>query len=188
MSRIGRKPISVPADVKIAVKGHTVTVSGKGGSLDVPFRPEVQVEWLESDKTVKVSIDEVKYADNRQVHALWGTTRALIQSAVIGVTKGYEKSMEIVGVGWAASIAANKLKMTIGYADPVMMDIPKELKVALDEKNKQIVRISGANKELVGRFAADMRAHRKPEPYNGKGVKYTTETIERKSGKQFGTA
>jgi large subunit ribosomal protein L6 len=105
-----------------------------------------------------------------------------------GVTKGYEKSMEVVGVGWAPTIQGKQLKLVVGYANPIMMAIPDGLKVTLDEKNKQIVKIAGADKQKVGQFAAEMRSKRKPEPYNGKGIKYTTETIKRKQGKQFGAA
>jgi large subunit ribosomal protein L6 len=188
MSRIGRKPVSIPDKVKVTVKDHVVTVTGPQGTLTVPFNSEVQVSVDEAAKAVTVAIDEVKHKDNRQVRALWGTTRALINSACIGASKGYEKSLEVVGVGWNASVAGTKLKLVVGYANPVMMDIPKDVKVVLDEKNKQIVRVSGPNKQAVGMFASAMRSKRKPEPYNGKGIKYTTETIKRKSGKAFGTA
>ncbi len=188
MSRIGRKPVSIPDKVKVSVKDQVVTVTGPQGTLTVPFKPEVQVKVDEPAKQVHVAIDEEKYKDNREVRALWGTTRALINSACVGAAKGYEKSLEIVGVGWNASITGQKLKLVVGFANPIVMDIPKDVKVALDEKNKQIVRVSGANKQAVGMFASAMRAHRKPEPYNGKGIKYTTETIKRKSGKAFGTA
>jgi large subunit ribosomal protein L6 len=185
MSRIGRKPVSVPANVKVAVKDHTVTVTGPAGTLTVPFKPEVQVKWNEADKTVQVSIDEAKHGEDRAVSALWGTTRALINSAVVGVAKAYEEQLEIVGVGWGASLAGNKLKLTVGYANPIVMDVPKELKVTVE---KQIVKVSGPSKQLVGQFASSMRAKRKPEPYNGKGIKYVSEVIKRKSGKAFGTA
>lgn len=185
MSRIGRKPITIPEKVKVTASGDTVTVAGPGGTLKVKHRHEVKVAVHEADKAVQCSVDETKYADDRQVMAFWGTTRALINSAIVGVTKGYEETMEVVGVGWTASVAGKKLKLVIGYADPVMMDIPDGLKVVVD---KQLVRLSGADKKMIGQFASDMRKHRRPEPYNGKGVKYQSETIKRKSGKAFGTA
>lgn len=182
MSRIGRKAISVPAGVKIAIKGNVVNVSGPQGAVDVPFKPSVKVTWTESEKSIKVEIDP-KDANNAEVAALWGTTRALIASAIQGVTKGYLKEMEVVGVGWTAAMVGTKLKLVVGYANPVMLDVPKDVKVVVD---KQIIRISGANKQSVGQLASQCRAARKPEPYQGKGVKYTTETIKRKAGKQFG--
>ena len=185
MSRIGRKAISVPANVKIAIKGNSVTVQGPQGTLEVPFRAEVKVAWNESEKSINCSIDEAKHGEDRAVRAYWGTTRALIQSAIEGVTKGYEKVMEVNGVGWTASVAGPKLKLVVGYANPIMMDIPKGLKVTVE---KQLVKISGPDKRMVGQFASDMRAQRKPEPYNAKGIKYQSEVIKRKSGKQFGTA
>lgn len=185
MSRIGRKVISVPAGVKVSIKDHTITIGGAQGTLTIPFKPEVNVKWTESEKAINVSIDEVKHAGNRQVSALWGTTRALIQSAIDGTTKGYLKELEVVGVGWAAAVAGAKLKLSVGFANPIMLDIPKDVKVIVD---KQIIRVSGPDKQAVGQFAAECRASRKPEPYNGKGVKYVTETIKRKSGKQFGAA
>lgn len=182
MSRIGRKVISVPANVKVAIKGGVVNIGGPLGAIDIPFKPQVKVTWTESEKSIKVAIDEADY-ENREVCALWGTTRALIQSAVLGVTKGYGKDLEVVGVGWTAAVVGAKLKLTVGFANPVMLDIPKDCKVVVD---KQIIRITGPNKQSVGQLAAECRASRKPEPYNGKGVKYTTEVIKKKAGKAFG--
>ncbi|MGD9689410.1 MAG: 50S ribosomal protein L6 [Phycisphaerales bacterium] len=185
MSRIGRKPITVPAGVKIAIKGNVVNVSGPGGAIDVPFKPSLKVTWTESEKSVSVAPAKPADEENDTVLALWGTTRALIFSAIIGVTKGYLKEMEVVGVGWTAAVTGTKLKLVVGYANPIMLDIPKDVKVVVD---KQIIRISGPNKQSVGQLAAQCRASRKPEPYQGKGVKYTTETIKRKAGKQFGAS
>lgn len=182
MSRIGRKLVIVPAGVKVAVKGNSINVTGPLGSLDVPFKAPLKVTWTESEKAIKVEVDP-SAAEDPNASALWGTVRALIESAVIGVSKGYQKDMEVVGVGWTASVVSGKLKLVVGFAVPVMIDIPKDLKVVVE---KQFIRISGPNKQAVGQFAAQSRAARKPEPYNGKGVKYTTETIKRKAGKQFG--
>lgn len=184
MSRIGRKPIEVPAGVKVGIKGNVITIGGAGGSIDIPFKPAVKVVWAESEKAIKVSIDP-KDAENREARALWGTTRALINTAIQGVTKGYTKELEVVGVGWTAAVAGSKIKLVIGFANPIMVDIPKDVKVTVE---KQIIKIAGPNKQSVGQLAADIRSRRKPEPYNGKGIKYTTETIKRKSGKAFGTA
>ncbi len=184
MSRIGRKPISVPAGVKVSMKDNVVTIGGPLGTLTVKHQPVIKVVWTESEKSIKFNIDP-KDTENPQAAALWGTTRALVQSAIVGVTKGYLEEMEVVGVGWTAAVVGTKLKLVIGYANPVFMDIPKDVKVIVD---KQIVRISGPDKQAVGQFASTMRSHRKPEPYNGKGVKYFKEVIKKKAGKQFGTA
>ena len=142
----------------------------------------VKVKWNESEKSIVVAIDE-KDMDNTQVRADWGTTRSIIKNMIAGVTKGYEKSLEIVGVGWTAALAGKSLKLAVGYANPILMPIPDGLKVTVE---KQIVKVSGADKQAVGHFAATMRAHRKPEPYNGKGIKFTNEVIKKKQGKQFG--
>ncbi len=182
MSRIGRKPVAVPAGVKVTLKGNVATIQGPKGTLDLKFHPEVQVKWEEAEKAIKVSIDP-KHAENTPVRAAWGSTRAHLNNMVEGVTKGYEKSLEVVGVGWVPSVAGSKLKLVVGYANPIMMDIPKGVTVAVD---KQFVKIQGADKGIVGRFASEVRAQRKPEPYNGKGIKYTTEVIKKKQGKQFG--
>lgn len=182
MSRIGRKPIAVPAAVKVAIKDHAVSITGPKGTLVVNVHPKVKTVWTESEKSLKFNIDGAA-ADDREARALWGTSRALIQNAIAGVQNGYEKQLEVVGVGWVPSLAGQKLKLVVGFANAIMLDIPKGLSVAVD---KQIIKVSGPDKQLVGQFAAQCRAVRKPEPYNGKGIKYTTETIVRKQGKQFG--
>jgi large subunit ribosomal protein L6 len=182
MSRIGRKVITVPAGVKIALKGQEITVTGPKGTLTVNVHPEVKVAWNESEKSVQCSIPETKTED-RLARALWGTNRALIQNAITGVLGGYEKSLEVVGVGWTAALTGGKLKLVVGFANPIMVEVPKGLTVTVD---KQIIKVTGADKQMVGQFAAKTRAVRKPEPYNGKGIKYTTETVKRKQGKQFG--
>ena len=182
MSRIGKQPVQVPAGVKIGVQGQKVSVGGPMGNLTLDAPTGVSVKFNDADKSIVVSIND-KDKDNATVKALWGSTRAHLKNMVAGVTKGYEKSMEVVGVGWTAAVAGKQLKLTVGFADPVVMPIPDGLKVMVE---KQFVRISGPNKQMVGQFAAEMRASRKPEPYNGKGIKYTTEVIKKKQGKQFG--
>lgn len=185
MSRIGIKPVTIPANVKVAVKANEIDVTGPMGTIKVPFKPQVQVAFDEKEKVVNVTIDEVKHEGDRSVNALWGTTRALIATAVEGVTKGYEKTMEVVGVGWTAAVQGDKLKLVVGFANPILLPIPKGVKVTVD---KQFVKVAGPDKQAVGMFASTMRAKRKPEPYNGKGIKYTTEVIKKKAGKQFGSA
>ncbi len=183
MSRIGKKAVSVPGNVKVAVADGSVKVDGPKGSLSMRLRPEVAVEWDEKAREVRCAIDESD-KENRAVRAYWGMTRAMIQNMVMGVTQGYEKTMEIVGVGWQAQLAGKQLKLQLGFASPVMMEVPQGVTVTVE---KQLVKISGPDKQAVGQFAAAMRAKRKPEPYNGKGIKYVDEVIRRKQGKQFGS-
>lgn len=182
MSRIGKKPISVPKGVKVSVANRVVKVEGPKGTLTMTHRPEVGVAVSDKNEVV-CSVDEARL-EQGGTKAYWGTTRALIDNMIEGVTKGYEKKMEVVGVGWTAQVTGKNLKMTLGFANPIIMAIPTGVNVAVD---KQIVTVSGADKQAVGQFAAEMRAHRKPEPYNGKGVKYLEEVIKKKQGKQFGS-
>jgi len=182
MSRIGKQPVQVPAGVKVTAADNKVTIGGSVGTLTIRHPAHVRVKYSEADKAIVVGIDE-KDMENTQVRADWGTTRSIIKNMIAGVTKGYEKSLEIVGVGWTAAVAGKNLKLTVGYANPIVMPIPDGLKVTVE---KQIVKVAGADKQAVGHFAATMRAHRKPEPYNGKGIKFTTEVIKKKQGKQFG--
>lgn len=182
MSRIGKKPVSVPGNVKVGVADGSVKVEGPRGTLTMSHRPEVSVVYDDGAREVRCAIDEADMK-TRQVRAYWGLTRSLIQNMVTGVTDGYEKTMEIVGVGWAAQVVGQQLKLQLGYATPVMMDIPPGVSITVE---KQLVKIGGADKQAVGHFAAAMRAKRKPEPYNGKGVRYAGEVIRHKQGKQFG--
>jgi len=182
MSRIGKQPVAVPAGVKVTIAGGKVTVAGPLGTLHFTPHPAVKVAWNESEKSVVATIDE-KQKDNAEIKAQWGTTRAIIRNMVQGVTKGYEKALEVVGVGWTAALAGKNLKLVVGYANPILVAIPEGVKVVVE---KQFIRISGADKQAVGELAAEVRSKRKPEPYNGKGIKYTDEVIKRKQGKQFG--
>jgi large subunit ribosomal protein L6 len=182
MSRIGKQPVAMPAGVKATIAGHKVTIAGPLGTLSMECPPDVRIAWNETEKSVVCTIDE-KDKDDAQVKADWGTARATIRNMVVGVTKGYERSLEIVGVGWTAAVAGKNLKLSVGYANPIVMPIPDGVKVTVE---KAIVKVQGADKQKVGQFAAEMRAHRKPEPYNGKGIKYTDEVIKKKQGKQFG--
>ncbi len=181
MSRVGIKPIEIPSGVKITINGQSVSVEGPKGTLSRDFSPLINVGWSEDEKSVVCSI---KGEASREARALWGTTRALIQNMVTGVKDGYEKSLEVVGVGWGAQVTGQTLKLSVGYANAVMVDIPQGVDVTVE---KQLVKITGADKHAVGQLAAMTRAVRKPEPYNGKGIKYADEVIKRKQGKQFGS-
>ena len=177
MSRIGKQPVTLPANVKASVSNRVVTIEGAKTKLSFTHKPQVEV---------KVDGNQVlitRKSDARADRALHGTTRALIQNMVIGVTEGFKKELEIVGVGWTAQVQGNKLvKLNIGYADTREVPIPAGVTVAVAQ-NK--ITVTGADKQAVGMLAAVIRSQRKPEPYNGKGIKYTDETIIRKQGKQF---
>ncbi|MEN0021038.1 MAG: 50S ribosomal protein L6 [Planctomycetota bacterium] len=180
MSRIGKKPIDLPKGVKVSVSGGTITAEGPKGTLTYDHRPEVSVAVAEDGAAVNVTVDD-SLVGEREVRAYWGLTRALVQNMVIGVEKGYEKKLVIEGVGWNAQMAGQQLKMQLGYAHPVLMDVPMGLTVTAD---KQEITITGADKQAVGQFAAAARSKRPPEPYNGKGVRYSDERIARKEGKK----
>lgn len=183
MSRIGKKSVGIAAGVKVAVKDGTVNVEGPKGKLSIPLPKTVAVKIDESAKAVNVSLASDVAENDKQAKADWGSTRAHIRNMIEGCEKGYEKRMEVVGVGWTAAVNGKELKMMLGFANAILMTIPTGLVVKVD---KQIVSITGPDKQLVGQFASAMRQHRKPEPYNGKGVKYVEEVIRRKQGKQFG--
>lgn len=182
MSRLGKKPIPVPAGVTVAVSGRKVTVSSGAKKLEMEHRPEVKVANNAETKSVDVTIAP-GFETAGNVSAYWGTTRALINNMIGGVTKGYEKKLEVVGVGYTAAVAGKILKVKVGFANELQLEIPTGVEVAVD---KQIVTVKGADRQAVGQFAAKLRATRKPEPYNGKGIKYTDEVIKKKEGKAFG--
>ncbi len=185
MSRIGKKPVTVPTGVKVTINPNvrSIEMAGPKGTVKATWRPEVTVAWTESEKKIVCSVDMDKLDEGNR-KAYWGLTRANIQNMVEGVTKGYERKLEINGVGWGAKLQGKKIVLTLGYADPIELDIPASVAVAL---NQNQVIISGADKQAVGEFAAQIRSQRKPEPYNGKGVKYVEEIIIRKQGKAFGS-
>jgi large subunit ribosomal protein L6 len=183
MSRIGKKTVAIPAGIKLANKDGSINIEGPKGKLSLKVPASITVKVDEAAKAVTVALAEGVAEGDKQALAHWGTTRAHIRNMIEGVEKGYEKKMEVVGVGWTAAVAGKDLKMTLGFANPIIMAIPTGLTVKVD---KQIVSVAGPDKQLVGQFASAMRAHRKPEPYNGKGVKYVEEVVKRKQGKQFG--
>lgn len=188
MSRIGKKPIPVPAGVKVAVKDRTVNVEGPKGKLSMPLRPEVDVAFVEAEKHVAVSLAKGFTTEDRMARAMWGTTRAHIRNMVEGVSKGYERNLQVVGTGWSATLSGKQLKLLLGYANPITLTVPDGVTVAVDKAQGDTtpVKITGVSRDAVGQFASKIRLQRPPEPYNGKGVKYLEETIRRKQGKQFG--
>jgi len=177
MSRIGNKPIPVPAGVKVNIEGRKVSVEGPKGKLQWEHRPEVAVKVDDEKKEVIVSRD----SDERQSRAFHGLTRSLINNMVIGVKDGYEKKLEIVGVGYIASLEGQTLSLRVGYANEVKKAVPAGLDVTCPDQTHVVVQ--GCDKQLVGEFAAEVRAIRKPEPYKGKGVRYQGEHVKIKPGK-----
>jgi len=177
MSRIGKKPVDVPAGVKIAVQGNLIQVEGPLGKLAWNFRSDVTVLHDEAKKQVVIE----RKQENRAGRELHGLTRALIQNMVGGVTKGYERKLEIVGVGYLAAVQKNELQLRVGFANEVHLPIPAGLTVTCPDQTHVVIK--GIDKQLVGQFAAEIRAVRKPEPYKGKGIRYEGEQVRRKAGK-----
>ena len=177
MSRIGKKPVAILDGVKVAVANREVTVEGKLGKLSWTHRPEVSVEVDAAKKEVVVA----RKNDERLPRALHGLTRALIRNMVEGVSTGYEKKLEIQGVGYLAAIAGKVLQLRVGFANEVHKQIPEGLTVTCPDQTHIVIK--GMDKQQVGQFAAEVRAVRKPEPYKGKGIRYEGEQVRRKAGK-----
>ncbi len=175
MSRIGKLPVEIPNGVEVKQTGNTLTVKGPNGQLVKEFRPEMNIQV--TDGSVLVS----RPSDDKLYRSLHGLTRSLIANMVDGVTKGYEKHLEIVGVGYRAVKQGNKLVLTIGYSHPVEITPDTGLDIEVPVPTK--ISVKGIDKELVGQLAANIRAVRPPEPYLGKGIRYAGERIIRKAGK-----
>ena len=176
MSRIGKKPIVVPAGVTVTVDGHKVTVKGPKGTLTKEFNKNLTIA-LEDGHVVVTRPD-----DSIEMRALHGTTRALIHNMVVGVSEGFKKVLNLVGVGYRAAVKGKGLELALGYSHPVIIDEIPNITFAV-EKNTTII-VEGIEKDVVGQVAAVIRAKRAPEPYKGKGVKYADEVIRRKEGKK----
>ena len=176
MSRIGRMPIAIPAGVTVTIaENNHVTVKGPKGTLERALPVEMTIKQ-EGDDIVVTRPNDLK--KNKALH---GLTRTLIHNMVVGVTEGYEKILEVNGVGYRAAKQGNKLVLSLGYSHPVEMVDPEGITSVLDGQN--IIKVQGIDKEKVGQYAAEIRSKRKPEPYKGKGIKYSTEVIRRKVGK-----
>ncbi len=179
MSRIGNKLITIPAGVTVEVAdGNEVTVKGPKGTLTRTFSTMMDIQVADGVVTVK------RPNDAKHTKQLHGTTRALINNMVVGVSEGYAKELELVGIGFRAAVKGNKLTMQVGYSHASELDIPEGLTVTCGSAAD--VKVEGIDKQLVGEFAADIRAVRKPEPYKGKGIRYKGEHIRRKEGKTAG--
>ncbi len=177
MSRIGKKPVPILPGVNVAIQNRTVSVEGPNGKLSYDLRPEINAEVDAENNQVVVS----RKQDDRASRAYHGLTRALINNMVIGVKDGYEKKLELQGVGYVCSVSGNQLSLRVGFANEVQKDIPAGLDVKCPDNTH--IEIRGSDKQLVGRFAAEIRAVRKPEPYKGKGIRYLGEHVKIKPGK-----
>jgi len=182
MSRIGRKPVPVPPAVKISIADSTIHVEGPKGKLSYKHRPEIDVAFDEAGRQILVT----RHDDERTNRSLHGLTRSLVANMVEGVTSGYTKKLEIVGVGYQAQLKkANTVALQVGYANQVVLEAPAGVTVAVPDPTH--ITISGPDKHDVGQFAAVVRKVRPPEPYKGKGIRYEGEFVRRKAGKAFGS-
>ncbi|MFC4804201.1 50S ribosomal protein L6 [Filifactor villosus] len=176
MSRIGLKPVNVPAGVEIKIdEKNNVTVKGPKGTLSQAIDPSMKIEINDGELTVS------RPTDNKKHRSLHGLSRTLINNMIVGVTEGYQKKMEIVGVGYRAAKQGKKLVLNLGYSHPVEMEDPEGIETEVPTQLEIIVK--GINKQLVGNYAAKIRAWREPEPYKGKGIRYSGENVRRKEGK-----
>jgi large subunit ribosomal protein L6 len=175
MSRVGKKPIPIPAGAKVSVSDGRIRVEGAKGKLERPFPPMV-------DFSVEADVLSVTIPDqNRKTRAMQGLARSLVANMVTGVTEGYERVLEINGIGYRAEASGRRLTLSLGYSNPIAYDLPDGIDATV-EKNT-VIKLSGIDKELLGQTAAIIRGFRPPEPYKGKGVKYAEEYIQRKAGK-----
>jgi large subunit ribosomal protein L6 len=182
MSRIGRKPVTVPATVKVSVADSTVQVEGPKGKLSMPYQGGIDIAFDDASREVKIT----RRDDERANRALHGLYRALIANMVQGVVEGYTKKLEIVGVGYQAQLKkANTVELQVGYANRVALSAPEGVSVVVPDPTH--ISITGADKQKVGQFAAEIRKVRPPEPYKGKGIRYEGEQVRRKAGKAFGS-
>ena len=182
MSRIGKKPVSIPKGVTVTVKDSVVTVKGPKGELSQEIDRDITIEITETELIVSRPTEQIRH---RAMHGLY---RSLIANLVKGVTEGYKKELELVGVGFKAANQGNILDLALGYSHNIIFEVPKELKVATTTEKGQNPKIflEGSDKQLLGAVAAKLRSLRKPEPYKGKGVKYADEVVRRKAGKAAG--
>ena len=175
MSRIGKKPVMVPKGVTAEVQGNTVAVKGPKGELRRTFHPDMKLALADGEVTV------VRPSEDKRHKALHGLTRTLVQNMMDGVAKGYQKTLEIQGVGYKAEPKPYGVNLIVGFSHPVKYEAPKGIKISVE--NNTVVKIEGADKEIVGQVAAELRLVRPPEPYKGKGIRYQGEQVRRKAGK-----
>lgn len=177
MSRIANAPVEIPAGVEVSLNGSEISVKGSKGSLSRNINADVEV--TQEGTSLKTA---ARRAKSKQSVALAGTTRSLLNNMIVGVSQGFEKKLTLVGVGYRAKAQGNKLDLTLGFSHPVQYAVPEGIKIETPSQTEIVV--SGADKETVGQVAADIRAYRPPEPYKGKGVRYTDEHVARKDAKK----
>ena len=176
MSRIGKHPVPVPSGVEVHLSDQTLTTKGRLGSLSLVVSNEVTASIGDGAVTI------VPKSDSNQSRAMWGTTRALVNNMVTGVSTGFSINLEITGVGYRAAVQGNILNLQLGYSHEIPFPIPDDVKIACERPT--IITVTGADRQRVGQVAAEIRSYRPPEPYKGKGIKYATESIRRKEGKK----
>lgn len=176
MSRVGRLPVEVPSGVDVKIDGSHVKIKGPKGEMEFVFSSEIEI--LLNENEIQVN----RPSDAREMRSLHGTTRALIQNMVTGVTDGFQKELQLVGVGYRANMEGKNLVLNVGYSHSVVVEPPEGITFEVGDRNQQIF-ISGIDKQAVGQIAADVRKIRPPEPYKGKGIRYKDEYIRRKAGK-----
>lgn len=176
MSRIGRMPIELPENVKVQIDGVKVSVSGAKGSLEQSFHPDMKIEL--DDDTLHVK----RPSDTQEHRSLHGLTRALLNNMVTGVTDGFERRLQIEGVGYRAEVSGGKLVLQVGFSHPIEFDPPGGVSFAVEDRGKTII-VNGIDKQVVGEISANIRKTRPPEPYKGKGIRYEGEYVRRKAGK-----
>jgi len=176
MSRIGKHPVPIPSGVEVQLSGQTLTTKGRLGSLSLVVSNEVTASITDGAVTI------APRSDTKQSRAMWGTTRALVSNMVTGVSTGFSRNLEIVGVGYRAAVQGNTLNLQLGYSHDIPFPIPADVRIACERPT--VVSVSGADRQRVGQVAAEIRSYRPPEPYKGKGIRYANETVRRKEGKK----
>ena len=179
MSRVGKKPITIPSNVEVSVQGQTVHVKGPNGELEQTLNSRIQVVLAEEDGVKVIHIEVIDPEDTFD-RAQWGTARSLVQNMVSGSVVSFEKKLEVNGVGYRVNMQGKNLLLNLGFSHDVPVEIPAGITASVEGN---VITLKGADKQLVGEMAANIRKLRKPEPYKGKGIKYTNEVIRRKSGK-----
>jgi len=176
MSRIGKHPVRIPSGVEVLLSGQTLTAKGKLGALSLVVSNEVNASITDATVTIAPK------SDTKQSRAMWGTTRALVNNMVTGVSTGFSVNLEITGVGYRAQVQGDTLNLQLGYSHDIPFPIPGDVRITCERPT--VITVSGADRQRVGQIAADIRAYRPPEPYKGKGIRYATETVRRKEGKK----
>jgi large subunit ribosomal protein L6 len=176
MSRVGKHPVAVPSGVEVQMSGQTLSAKGSLGTLRLVVSNEVTAAIADGAVTITPK------NDTKHARAMWGTTRALVNNMVTGVATGFSVTLEINGVGYRAAVQGNTLNLQLGYSHEIAYPIPNDVKIVCERPT--LIRVSGADRQRVGQIAAEIRAYRPPEPYKGKGIKYSTETVRRKEGKK----